>query len=214
MTRIVRGLLSIGNGKLGSAIHTWSLPAIVTCPGATDVCRSACYATKSRFLFPAVRERLQWNYEQSLTPTFADRLAAEVKRKGCLVIRVHVSGDYFSPEYCERWLWVMRKCPRPRYYWYSRSWVIPELARVLEQMAALRCCRAWYSVDALTGLPDRLAPGIRLAYLMTSQDEEPENVDLLFRVRKLRRKRLALPMAVCPHEDGSANCGGCQKCFQ
>ena len=30
---MIRPLLGRGNGKLGEAVHTWSLPAVATCPG-------------------------------------------------------------------------------------------------------------------------------------------------------------------------------------
>jgi hypothetical protein len=209
----VRGLLTLGNQKLGEGIHVWSLPAVSTCPGRTPTCQAACYATKSRFLLDAVKERLDWNYQESLKPDFADRMAAEVRMKGCQVIRIHVSGDYYDADYAEKWLWVMRNRPKPRYYFYTRSFRIPTILPVLEQMAALRCCRVWFSVDK-DGMPDRIPPGARLAYLQTEKDEEPELMDLRFIVRRLRKPSLSLPM-LCPQERGEAeNCGDCGKCFR
>lgn len=109
------------------------------------MCRGVCYATKSRFTLDAVRDRLAWNLEQARRDDFVDRMVKEIKRRGCLVIRVHSAGDFFDEVYAQQWLDIMRKCPKPRYYWYSHSWRCPELATVLEQMAALKCCRAWYA---------------------------------------------------------------------
>ena len=80
---VKRGLLSLGNAKLGEGIHVWSLPAVSTCPGSTETCRRVCYATKSRFTLPAVVDRLDRNYAVSLKSDFPDRMAAEVRRKGC-----------------------------------------------------------------------------------------------------------------------------------
>lgn len=208
-----RGLLSLGNMKLGEGIHVWSLPAVKTCPGSTETCRKVCYATKSRFILPAVVERLDWNYQMSLRKDFPDLMAEDVRRRGCQVVRIHVSGDYYSAEYAEKWLWVMRKRPKPRYYFYSRSHSTPEILSVLEQMAALKCCRVWFSVDKDLVL-ERIPPNVRVAYLQVTEDEEPELIDLRFVVRRLRNKRLPLPL-LCPNESGAAaNCGDCGKCFR
>lgn len=209
----VRGLLSLGNGKLGEGVHTWSLPAVVTCPGRTPTCERVCYATKSRFTFPAVVERLAWNYQQSRQADFPDRLAREVRRKGCQVIRVHVSGDFYSPEYAEKWLWVMRQRPKPRYFFYTRSYRVPDFLPVLERMAALKCCRVWFSADKDV-LPDQIPRGVRVAYLQVGEDEDPALLDLRFAVRRLRSPQLALPL-LCPQERGTAsNCGDCGKCYR
>jgi hypothetical protein len=217
VSRELRPLLCIGNTKLGQSINTWSLPSVATCPGRSAVCESVCYSNhRGRYRFQAVIERLAWSYQQSLRDDFADRMVSEIRKKGCLVIRVHCSGDFYSQEYAEKWLKIMKACPRPRYYWYSRSWRVPEIAPVLEQMAALRCCRAWYSIDRETGIPSVVPPGVRLAYLQTQEGEEPELVDLLFVVRRLRRyaRRMSLPL-LCPNEGERAeNCGDCGKCFR
>lgn len=215
----VRSLLSRGNGKLGESVHTWSLPVRdEVCVGSSSVCRRVCYATQSRFRFASVRARLEWNYAQSLRDDFPDRLAHEVRRRGCLVVRAHVSGDFYDAVYAAKWLTVMRRVPKARYYFYTRSWRQPGIAPVLEEMARLRQVRAWYSVDSETGLPERVPPGVRLAYLQARAGERPELVDLVFRVRRLRHFRAPLGV-VCPSEtprgrSRDANCGNCGRCWQ
>ena len=218
MARSVRPLLAMGNAKLGQSIFHFDLPAISTCPGRSSVCERVCYATVSRYLLPSVQERLRWCYEQSRRRDFIGRLVREIRRKGVLVVRLHVSGDFVDASYAAKWLAVMRQCPRVRFYFYTRSWRVPEIAAVLEQMAALRCCRAWYSIDHDTGVPQRVPLGVRLAYLQVSEGEQPERADLLFRVRRLRQQRQPLTL-VCPNEtvQGRAqdvNCGNCGRCWQ
>jgi Gene product 88 len=216
--RNVRPLLAMGNGKLGQSIYHFDLLPVVTCPGRSSVCEQVCYARSGHFLFPQVQERLQWCYQQSRRKDFAERLAREIRRKGVLVVRAHVSGDFYNAVYAAKWLAVMRQCPRTTFYFYTRSWRVPEIAAVLEEMATLRCCRAWYSIDHETGVPDRVPLGVRLAYLQVKEGEEPELADLMFRVRSLRRKRVPLSL-VCPHEtpQGKANdtnCGNCGRCYR
>ena len=216
MGKVVRSLLQQGNAKLGKAISVWSIPAVSTCPGRTPTCEKVCYATMSRFLLPSVKDRLAWNYQQSLRPDFTARMVNEIRRKGALVVRIHSAGDFFSKEYAEAWLSIMRQCPKVRFYAYTRSYRIPDIAPVLEQMAKLRCFRLWYSVDKDTGLPDCVPPGVRLAYLQVA-DDEPAQADLMFRVRRLRKekKTIGLPM-ICPAETSQGKgttCGSCRHCF-
>jgi hypothetical protein len=214
----VRPLLAVGNRKLGQSIFHFDLPAVVTCPGRSAVCERVCYARQSRFLLPVVQERLRWCYAQSRRADFVDRLVAEIRRKGALVVRPHVSGDFYDAAYAGKWLAVMRRCPRVRFYFYTRSWRKAAIALVLEQMAALRCCRVWYSIDDATGLPQRVPLGVRLAHLQVADGERPELVDLMFRVRRLRRQRISLGL-VCPSEtpqgrSNDVNCGNCGRCWQ
>ncbi len=215
--RSVRPLLAMGNGKLGESIYHFDLLPVVTCPGRTSVCEQVCYARSGHFRFRPVRNRLQWCYRQSRRAGFARRMAEEIRRKGVLVIRLHVSGDFYDAAYAAKWLEVMRLCPRATFYFYTRSWRVPAIAAVLEQMAALRCCRAWYSIDHETGVPERVPVGIRLAYLQVAEGERPELADLMFRVRSLRRQKQSLPI-VCPHEtprgqELDTNCGNCGRCW-
>jgi hypothetical protein len=181
------------------------------------VCQRWCYAQKSRFLLASVRERLAWNLEQANRPDFVQRVVKEVIRKGVIVLRLHVSGDFASAEYARKWLDIFKQCPKVRFYAYTRSYRIPDIADVLAQMAALQNVRLWYSLDNETGTPDHIPPGVRLAYLQVSEEDQPEQADLLFRVRRLRRT-IPLPMT-CPHEtergqDRGTNCGSCGRCWR
>ena len=211
-----RHLLLQGNQKIGSAIHNWSLPAVTSCPGASELCKEACYARKHRFGYAVVRRRLQWNWRQCLRDDFVERMVSEIRSRGVLVLRVHVSGDFWSVEYVERWLEIMRQAPRVRFYAYTRSWRIPSLAAALEKLAALSCMRLWYSTDDECGSPANIPANVRLAYLQTSDAPAPSAVDLLFRVRRLR-KLPALPV-ICPSETPAGHasqitCGACRRCF-
>jgi len=140
----------------------------------------------------------------------------EVRQRGVIVLRLHTSGDFYDREYVGKWLTIMRRASKPRYFAYTRSWNDGEIAPVLQEMAKLRCMRLWYSCDA-TGAPERVPPGVRLAYLQTADEPPPRNAQLVFRVRKLR-KLPALPV-VCSSEtpqgkSGGVTCGSCARCFQ
>jgi hypothetical protein len=40
----LRNLLVRGNRKLGESVHSFSVPAVDTCPGRSAPCERACYA--------------------------------------------------------------------------------------------------------------------------------------------------------------------------
>lgn len=115
---------------------------------------------------------------------------------------------------------VIETSSRTRFYFYTRSWRIPTIRPVLEQMAALPNCSAWYSCDRDTGIPDAL-PGIRLAWLQVDINESiPPHVDLVFRRHGIRRRPLTqVSNHVCPEQDGSLRhaqiaCEQCQLCIR
>lgn len=112
MTRSVRPLLVQGNGKLGQAISLWSLPAVSTCPGRSSICEHWCYAKSNHFLLPSVQERLKWNLAQIRRDDFVARMVNEIRRKGVLVLRIHVSGDFGTAEYAAKWMEIMKQCPK------------------------------------------------------------------------------------------------------
>jgi hypothetical protein len=216
----VRGLLVAGNGKLGMSIWHFDLPARTTCPGATSVCRRECYAARGRFRFGPVRERLRANLAASRRADFADRVGREIRRKGVLVVRVHVAGDFYSPAYTRKWLAVFRSAERTRFYFYTRSYRVPAILPVLGEMVALPNVRVWFSTDAETGMPVSVPPGVRLAHLDAGEPSPAEReADLVFRVKRERGRPARVPLAVvCPHEVPRAaadaeNCGHCQVCF-
>ena len=111
-------------------------------------------------------------------------MVREVRVRGIRTIRLHVSGDHYSAEYAEKWLRIMRRLPRVRFWMYSRSWRIPEIEAVLRQMALLDNCTVWYSLDVDTGFPAERPPRVKYAFMQTTP-EGVQNVDLIFRTRNM-----------------------------
>ena len=67
------------NGKQAAIANTFGLPAgkAYSCPGATSVCESVCYAGKLEKLFKGVRTNLLHNWEllkDADEPTMVDLL--------------------------------------------------------------------------------------------------------------------------------------------
>jgi len=210
-------LLQHGNSKLGRAIHVWSIPAVDTCPGSTAVCRKLCYALRHRFRFDSVKRRLAWNREQCERHDFVERMIAEIRSSGVLVLRIHVAGDFYSAEYVRKWSAIVKRSPRVRFYGYTRSWRSVEVAPALEEFAAYCAVRLWFSIDDESGLPVKVPPNVRLAHLQMTSAPPPSAADLVFRPHGLRGLP-ELPV-VCDHETTSGKqlgvtCGSCGRCFR
>lgn len=217
---IVRNLLTCGNGKLGEGVHAWSLPALETCPGHSDLCARVCYARFGRFKTRTMQSRLAENLLAAQADDFVPRLTAEIHRRGIHTLRIHVSGDFYDAQYPLKWVAIARRCPWTTFYAYTRSWRVPEIAPALSEMAKLRNVRLWFSRDAETGDPADLPQGVRVAYLQTDRDELPAG-DLIFRVRPLRGLPPSQPplSVICPSEvtvprTPEVTCTSCRLCHR
>lgn len=215
--RIVGSLLARGNSQLGESIHNWSIPAGETCPGQSELCAAHCYAKHGFYFMPDVKGGLARRLLESRQKGFVKKMIKEIGRKGALVVRVHVSGDFYSAGYARKWLEVVRSCPKTTFYWYTRSWRVAKIRPVLEEMAALPNVRGWYSTDAETGDPEDVPESIRVAFMQVEEGQAAPDADLAFRVPKVRdTPRVGLPM-VCPKNltrgKPEINCGTCQKCW-
>ena len=215
-------MLTPGNHKLGGhLIWGFGLPSgtPAVCPGMTPTCRAECYAARTERYRPAAAALYRRNLALSRRRDFARRVRAFLIAHAIHIARVHVGGDLYSAAYARKWLKVMRGSRRTRFFLYSRSWRVPAIRTVLEQMAELPNCRVWWSADRDTGLPAAVPPRVRVAWLLTDADEvPPAEAHLAFRVRRLRA-RPSPAGCVCPAEDGvprprAVTCDRCGHCWR
>ncbi len=213
-----------GNLKLGRGGRIWGfgLPSITTCPGRSSVCSEVCYAAHVERLRPAVLASYQRNLELTKRPEFVKRAVAFIVAHDIKIVRFATAGDFYSPGYARKWLKIMRQLPRVRFFGYSRAWRVDEIRRVLVLMARRKNVRLWFSCDKETGVPVEVPRGVRLAWLMTSEEDVPPRAraDLIFRIRRLRSKpsrRIGLALT-CPVENGvtgrRTNCESCGVCWR
>lgn len=216
-------MLTEGNQKLGILIHTFSLPAKLTCPGATERCRGVCYATKGHFTFDSVQQLYRSNLERSRQDNFPEVMVREIRRRHVRVLRVHVSGDFYDQEYIRKWIRIAKRLPQVKFYAYTRSWrdssgQISGMYPDLLELGELRNFELWFSEDAESGQAPRIR-GIRRCYMAVEADEEPPwRTHLVFRDKtKGVRKYVANGALVCPYENGatrkSITCSSCKLCW-
>lgn len=133
----MENLLGTGNTKLkktaaeyGVKIFNFSIPAgndkrtgRLICAFA-DKCLSLCYAKKGFYNMPAVENALSNRYDASKEENFVSRITTElakVKPGKQVYIRVHDSGDFYSPAYFAKWMEIARLNPGVRFYAYTKS---------------------------------------------------------------------------------------------
>jgi len=200
------------NEKLGG-IAGWSLPSCQTCPGSSDLCRRLCYVQR-------YTNRFKIDYKDELnlveSPGAFTKIKDLILATGSSVIRMHVSGDFYSRAYIRLWIRIVRALQGLRFYGYTRSWRVPRLWPVLAELAVIPNVSLWASCDRETGIPDL---GLKTAWLMENdQDPPPAPVDLVFRNYRKTKLFKAGGALVCPHEFGitptKVTCLSCRRCYR
>ena len=99
-----------------TAFIIWNLPAIKTCPFATEHCKKACYARKAEQAYPDCLPSRERNFKESLSDDFVIRMAYTIlkirkgTRKQNVIVRIHESGDFYNKAYTEKWLRIIDMC--------------------------------------------------------------------------------------------------------
>jgi len=144
----IQVFISLGDAKLG-ILPNFNLPArsfvlngqrIVTCPGASLLCRRVCYAQKGAYLQSKdIPIEYAVNYLASLRDDFVETMVKAIPEKeeetrakwnshygrvpDVPLFRLHASGDFYSPEYAKKWKEIAEKLPEVYFYTYTRAWV-------------------------------------------------------------------------------------------
>jgi hypothetical protein len=130
-------LLGTGNSKLVKTakkfdvkINNFSIPAgndkksgKITCPFAGS-CIKLCYAKKGAYRWGNVERALTRRYESSKETNFVDRITWElsrIKKNKQVYIRIHDSGDFYSPAYFNKWVEIAIQNRDVRFYAYTKS---------------------------------------------------------------------------------------------
>lgn len=144
------------------------------------------------------------NWEFSQTAEFTAWMWHILRSSAVRVMRIHVAGDFYSPDYTEQWLSIVTRSPHIQFFAYTRSWRSSPILPTLIALGQLRNCSLWFSLDRETGSPPLVA-GIRRAYMAIDDvdaSSAPDDCDLVFRDRPLTPMKKANGVLVCPPENG------------
>ena len=165
------------NGKTPTIANTFGLPAgkNYSCPGATSVCESVCYAGKLEKLYKAVKANLLHNWELLKDADFEtmvsllDEMIIDFK-KDCdkknadKLFRIHWDGDFFSDKYAYAWKTIIEKHSDVQFWVYTR---VKSAAQILKDIENLSL---YYSTDSENKdeAKELSGEGVKLAYLATT----------------------------------------------
>lgn len=197
LTDVEKRLIEHGNSKTGfsnkniEAVYVWNIPAVATCPGASNWCKKHCYNGDYRDKFPHDKWRANWEWFESDHKDLSDKLCTLLNREKKTAMRIHSSGDFYSKKYIEFWLSVVEECPNTLFWAYTRSWVIPKLIsplRLLHQLPNIQLFASW---DETMPKPPK---GWRLSIVSDDMSSLPNGIQ-------------------CPEEYSKINCIDCKFCL-
>jgi hypothetical protein len=208
------------NGKTATIANTFGLPAgkAYSCPGATSVCESVCYAGKLEKLFKGVKVNLLHNWDllkdedmqgmyTLLSEMISDFKAECIKKDAPLLFRIHWDGDFFNDTYAYAWRMVIEEQPDIQFWVYTR---VKSAALILKDIANLSLYYSTDSENKSTGVTLKNDHGIKLAYL--AKNFEVGQADMKAMIGKVGAKcpenKKAIPLI---SQKGSA-CVSCSLC--
>ena len=163
------------NGKQASIANTFGLPAgkAYSCPGATSVCETVCYAGKLEKIFPSVKVNLLHNWELLknadyetmvflLNEMIMDFKKDCIKKDAPRLFRIHWDGDFFNDTYVYAWKQVIMNHSTIQFWVYTR---VKSAALMLNGIANLSLYYSTDSENKETGIELKTDHGISLAYL-------------------------------------------------
>ena len=163
------------NGKQAAIANTFGLPAgkAYSCPGATTVCESVCYAGKLEKLFKGVKANLLHNWEllkdadqetmQGLLSQMINDFRADcVKKDAPMLFRIHWDGDFFNDTYTHAWKTIILNNPDIQFWVYTR---VKSAALILKDIDNLSLYFSTDSENVKVGVDLKINSGVRLAYL-------------------------------------------------
>lgn len=109
----------------GKKTFNWGIPAyrsakgFKTCPNA-GACAKGCYATQGAYIFSNVAKVFEARLKLAQSPRFTKIMHAEIQRRGVERLRIHDSGDFFSQEYLDSWLIIIKANPGTEFYCYTK----------------------------------------------------------------------------------------------
>lgn len=128
----VKTLLVNGNSKIGKNVYHFS-----TLPGTQEVeldgfgivkgtCFCNCkggYCLTGNYRFSSTKAYLALRTIAARnTEFFRDQIIAEIKAKKIEYVRIHATGEFFSRDYAEAWLAIIKECKTTVFWTYTKAY--------------------------------------------------------------------------------------------
>jgi hypothetical protein len=176
--------------------RSWSLEALVTCPGAKNkdgslvpAC-SGCYATTGNYRFPNVKAPREHNKVDWQRDDWVTDMVAELDNDR--YFRWFDSGDMYALGLAEKILDVMRLTPWVNHWLPTRMHKFAKFARVIREMESLHNVVVRKSSDSIHG---ETIAGANTSTIIPSVDDAREG------------------LTVCEAYERDGKCGTCRACW-
>lgn len=192
-------LFSVGTTRTGNELWSFALPPgrNGTCIGATRLCDGFSYdklgrpryvCSAKRVPWPGARKKWHWIFQCTKSPAFVSDALWELRQGAPSLVRVHPFGDFYSADYAEKWLEIVRRRRQIRFWAYTRSWRVPSILPALSALSREPNFSLFWSTDAETHQKNGPPPKVkyvRVAHLRSSNNEViPEYVDLIWKDKR------------------------------
>jgi hypothetical protein len=120
--------------ELGVQVFNFNIPAFksdtgkITCPfalndGSEKDCVKFCYAQAGNYkrFAKSINPGMEYRYKLSKTVAFVPLLIEAIKTLKADYIRIHDSGDFYSPKYVAKWVQIAEALPGVKFYAYTKS---------------------------------------------------------------------------------------------
>lgn len=220
--------LATPNGKQAKIANAFGMASgkAFSCPGATSVCESVCYAGKLERLFPGMRNLMLANYNAVANATYSELVIALnsmisdfradcVKHNAERAFRIHHDGDFLNRTYASAWATVIKINPDIQFWVYTRSFTPG--TNVVDIIADIPNLAVYLSVDSENKQYARTIldeyPSVRIALLADTMADGADEME---------RMGMARPGAKCPENikriplisNNGGACFSCQLCVQ
>ena len=116
--------ISWGNSKLKKdGIASFNIPPVSTCP-ARGQCEKYCYATVGQQWMPSGYKRRVAAFKATLEHDFVQVMVAELVSERVKTLRIHDSGDFYSPQYMLQWFKIAEMLPNVTFYAYTKQVIL------------------------------------------------------------------------------------------
>ena len=112
----------VSRGNTMMKIPTFSLPAVVTCPGSTQHCIKYCYAKKAEKQYPSVIKSRTRNLKETQKDSFVKHIDDIIKRRKLKYFRIHESGDFYNQGYLDKWILIALRNPNVKFLAYTQMY--------------------------------------------------------------------------------------------
>ena len=200
--------LETGNKKIGksgrfyNSVFVWNLPAVSTCPCASDWCLSHCYNADARKkIFPTDRWAQNWWMIENEPQILANNIINQIKNSPKpSAIRVHSSGDFYCENYIKFWQNIAQELNETIIWAYTRSWISSKLIYELNKLQSLKNVELFASWDSTMEINP---PNVWRKCIVLNDVNQAEKIE------QENRKYI-----ICPEQKGMVDtCASCGICM-